>query len=88
MQLEDIKITKTYPPEVEDLRQRINATIAVMQRELETDVAAVLREFDRREDRVRGLVRLETRFREQTRPLTEELCKIENYATVTVSKAA
>lgn len=88
MQLEDVQITKTYPPEIEDLRQQINAIVGDMQRELQTDVATALREFPKREDRVRELIRLETRFREQTRPFTEELCKLENYATVTVSTAA
>jgi seryl-tRNA synthetase len=88
MQLEDIQITKIYPPEVEELRQRINAIISDMQRELESDVATARRLFFRREDLIREYRRLEIRFREQTRPLIEELCKLENYATVTVSKAA
>jgi len=86
MQLEDIQITKTYPPEVEEIRQRILAIMADLRREAELDAAAIS-PYQRPNERIMELMRIERRYQTQQWPFVEELSLLENYATVTASFA-
>lgn len=87
MKLEDIKITKTYPPEVEVLQQRIHTIMDDIKREAEMNVAAISPTL-RPNERTMELMRIERRYTAQLWPFVEELSRLENYANVTVSMAA